>query len=751
MSAERIRRLVEARKALAVEGFYTFLVHGIDASGKCDCGKPDCKSPGKHPRFKGGDRGATIDSAQIERETAFTFANIGLHCGLSSVVVIDIDPRNGGWDTIEALEAQHGPLDAAMVVDTGGGGQHHYFLAMESAAYPSSLGAGVDVQSGNKYVIVPPSRHHSGGGYRWQAGCDPANGATFLTHFPDALLKRVQPAVAEPDEQELDETDGEIARLKSALETISADCSRNDWLLVLLAIHSTGWSCAEEIAREWSMTAPHLWDEQAFAALWKSASASRDGGRTVRSIYYAAARNGWIDPDASTYAETLGDIDNGHRFAAANRGRLIHDRATGKWREYANGIWRLCETGQEVTAAKAVAEANVREAGAKLSANPSDGIKADYVQALKVHRSAPRVAAMIEMAKAEPGMTVADPTAFDRNPLLLGVEGGAIDLRTGKWLAPSPAHRISKCVGVSFDPNATCPRWEAFLSDILADQEQVAFLQRFAGYSLTGLVDEEVFLFMQGAGANGKSVMANVLAAVFGEYAVTVGSELLAVTKNEGEASRFKHRLLGARLALVNEVGQADTFNDQRIKEIVSREAIPTRALYGEAFDFYPTHTLWVRGNHRPAIRDAGDGMWRRLILLPFARQFAPEERVRDLDRQLLEVEGSGILNWCIAGSLQWQKIGLQVPPSILQETAMYRDDTDVIGDWLATECDMRPDARCSTATIFASYQNHFATLGMTPMTRPAFVRMMGTRGFRRLKSNGRSYLLGIDVSFGDL
>jgi putative DNA primase/helicase len=136
---------------------------------------------------------------------------------------------------------------------------------------------------------------------------------------------------------------------------------------------------------------------------------------------------------------------------------------------------------------------------------------------------------------------------------------------------------------------------------------------------------------------------------------------------------------------------------------------------------------------------------------MPFARQFAPDERVRDLDRQLLEAEGSGILNWCIAGCLHWQKIGLQVPPSILQETAMYRDDTDVIGDWLATECDMRRDARCSIATIFASYQNHIATLGMTPMTRPAFVRMMGTRGFRRLKSNGKSYLLGIDVSFGDL
>lgn len=753
MSNYDIKRLVEARKQMAAEGFYTFLVHGIDASGKCDCGKADCARPGKHPRFKsqGKDWGATIDPTQIEREIQYPFANIGLHCGLSSLVVVDVDPRNGGWDTLAKLEGQHGLLSAAIVVDTGGDGQHRYFQAQDGVAYPSKLGSGVDVQAGNKYVVVPPSRHQSGARYRWREGADPTTSSTFLTHLPEGFLSRPEPAGLELDERELDETDSAIARLKSALETISADCSRSDWLLILLAIHSTGWSCAEEIAREWSMTAPHLWDEQAFAAIWKSAKTDRDGRRTVRSIYYTAARNGWVDPDASAYAETHGDIDNGHRYAKANRGWLIHERATGKWREYRNGIFRVCETGQEVRAAKDIAEANLRDAAAQLATNPTDSSKATYSQALKVHRSAPRIAAMIEMAKAEPGMSVPDPTAFDRDPLMLGVDGGAIDLRTGKWLAASPRHMLSKCVGVRYDPVARCPRWERFLTDILEDQERVAFLQRFAGYSLTGLVDEEALLFMHGTGANGKSVMANVLAAVFGDYAVTVGSELLAVTKNEGEASRFKHRLVGARLALVNEVGQADTFNDQRIKEIVSREAIPTRALYGEAFDFSPTHTLWVRGNHKPAVRDAGDGLWRRFILLFFGRQFAPEDRVRDLDRQLLEAEGSGILNWCIAGCLQWQKGGLRTPASILQETAMYRNDTDVIGDWLATECEVRPGARCSIATIFASYQNHFATLGMTPMTRPAFVRMMVTRGFRRLKSNGKPYFVGIDVNLSDL
>lgn len=304
---------------------------------------------------------------------------------------------------------------------------------------------------------------------------------------------------------------------------------------------------------------------------------------------------------------------------------------------------------------------------------------------------------------------------------------------------------------MSYDPKAACPRWETFLSDILASEEEVRFLQRFAGYTLTGLVDEEVFLFMQGSGANGKSVMANVLSKVLGDYAVTVGSELLAVTKNESEANRYKVRLRGARLASVNEVGQNDTFNDQRVKEIVSREAISARMLYGEAFDYFPSHKLWVRGNHRPAILDSGDGMWRRVILLLFQRHFSPNERVSDLDRQLLAEEGSGILNWCIAGCLQWQKYRLSVPSSIARETAQYRDDTDVVGDWIATECERRRDLRCSVSTIFASYQNYCVRIGMNPKSQPAFVRMMGTKGYRRKTSNGKPYLEGIDVNLGEL
>ena len=752
MSDRRLRALVKERLVLAKIGIPTFLTYGIDDLGGCECGRSDCKGPGKHPRSSGSDRGATSDPDRIKRETVSGEANIALHCGLAGLVVIDIDPRNGGWETLAKLENEFGSLDSLVVAETGGGGEHRYFRASPGVAYPSALGPGVDLLSGPKYPIIPPSRHHSGGAYRWRRDSDPISAGIFLTALPDSVLASfAQAETGAPPAEPIQESEAEVARLRSALESISADCPRNDWRDTLFAIHATGWECAEELAREWSLTAPHLWSDSAFAAIWKSAKAARPGGRKIASIYFDAKRNGWIDPTAPSRAETLGDIDNGRRFADRYRGELIYDRANRLWRHYVEGIWRLCETGEHVAAAKDIADAILHETAANFAAQPTDANKAAYNQALKVHRAAPRILAAIDMAAAEPGMSVAAPSAFDANPFLLGIEGGAIDLRTGKRLSPSPSRMISKCVGVRYDPGAACPRWEQFLSDILANDEEVRFVQRFAGYALTGCVDEEAFLFMQGAGANGKSVLANVLSGVLGDYAVTVGSELLAVTKHDSEVNRLKVRLRGIRMALVNEVAQNDTFNDQRVKEIVSREAISGRYLYGEAFDFMPTHKLWVRGNHRPAVRDSGDGMWRRLILLPFLRQFAPDERVHDLDRQMLEEEDSGILNWCIAGALQWQKIGLAIPPSISRETAQYRDDTDVEGEWIATECEVRPGLRGAVIPLFESYQQFCAGAGIAPKSKPAFVRMMTGKGYRRAPSNGKPYLSGIDLACNDL
>jgi putative DNA primase/helicase len=97
-------------------------------------------------------------------------ANVAIHTGKSRLVVLDVDPRNGGSESLAKLITIHGKefLSKAEVI-TGGGGKHYYYSVNESEArqLPSSLGDGLDLLHGNKYVIAPPSIHASGKAYNW--------------------------------------------------------------------------------------------------------------------------------------------------------------------------------------------------------------------------------------------------------------------------------------------------------------------------------------------------------------------------------------------------------------------------------------------------------------------------------------------------------------------------------------------------------------------------------------------------------
>ena len=192
---------------------------------------------------------------------------------------------------------------------------------------------------------------------------------------------------------------------------------------------------------------------------------------------------------------------------------------------------------------------------------------------------------------------------FDLNPMFFGVENGMLDLRSGDLLDPSPDQMISKIGRVFFDKSATAPQFQQFLQQFMPDAEMCGFLQRAVGYTMTGSVDEEVIFFMYGVGANGKSLFGNIIHALLGEYSVSLGAALITKNKHENEAERLKARLPGARLAQINEVAQGDIWDDQRMKELASREPISARYLHKEAFQFNPTHK--IMGAWQPHARRA--------------------------------------------------------------------------------------------------------------------------------------------------
>jgi putative DNA primase/helicase len=308
-----------------------------------------------------------------------------------------------------------------------------------------------------------------------------------------------------------------------------------------------------------------------------------------------------------------------------------------------------------------------------------------------------------------------------------------------------PEDRVSRLAGCDYDPDATAPMFMDFLERVLPDKQVRELVRRAIGYTLTGSVEEEKFFMCHGvgAGANGKSTFANIMAAMMGEYAGSFGAALVTRNKNENEAARMVARLPGLRLALVNETAIGDLWDSARLKELASRERIAARLLYKESFDFFPTQKLWIRTNHLPGSLDAGDGFWRRCVPIPFTVQIPEADLIRDLDKRIIATELPGVLNWALQGAMEWAKGGLAVPKVITQSAQAYREETDVLGLWMDERTKADAKAKVPVREAFSDYEDFCQSQGMSAGSAMTFSRAMTDRGAERdrHKGGGRRFI----------
>ena len=161
---DRVNHVLEYSR----RGWYVFPLHYI-FDGNCSCGNPDCKNIGKHPMTKNGLNDSTRDEEQIKRWWSDNpSANIGISTGPSGLVVIDIDPRDGGKESFEEFlktQPQKQNQLQPLSVRTGGGGGHLYYLGNIQSR--DGWLKGVDIKSIGGYVVAPPSNHKSGNSYSW--------------------------------------------------------------------------------------------------------------------------------------------------------------------------------------------------------------------------------------------------------------------------------------------------------------------------------------------------------------------------------------------------------------------------------------------------------------------------------------------------------------------------------------------------------------------------------------------------------
>ncbi len=314
--------------------------------------------------------------------------------------------------------------------------------------------------------------------------------------------------------------------------------------------------------------------------------------------------------------------------------------------------------------------------------------KAEKLQAwakgeIKTLRHKNTVAAVVDLARSNPEI-VARVKEFDADKLLLGTPGGTVDLRTGTLRPARRKDMITKQTTVAPAPGQPV-LWLRFLSEIFkGDADLIAFLQRAAGYALTGETREHKLLFLYGTGRNGKSVFLNTLFDIWGDYARRASASTFLNSNGEKHPTDLAG-LNGARLVAGSELPKGKTWDESVIKDLTGGDVMTARFMRGDFFDFDPQLTLMIAGNNMPSFRGVDEAIRARVALVPFTVTIPPERRDQHLADKL-KAEAGQILQWAIDGAVAWQARGLDVPTSVAAASASYFDDEDILGQFLADE-----------------------------------------------------------------
>lgn len=446
-------------------------------------------------------------------------------------------------------------------------------------------------------------------------------------------------------------------------------------------------------------------------------------------------------PPVPGHGFSFSDLGNARRLVALHGRDLRYCHLSKKWMRWTGRHWSVDDSGEVERKAKLTVAQMYREAADINSLKEREVLVKWALQS----ESQKSILAMVRLAQSEPGIPI-NPNQFDADPWLFNVENGTVDLRTGELRPHDPEDLLTCMAPVRYDPDAECALFEKFIWQIMdvnnrpaVAQDMVEFLQRALGYSLTGDTREQCFFMLWGGGSNGKSTLIELIARIIGSYSCNSSIDTFVVKNRSGEIPMDLARLDGPRLVTSQEVDKGMRLSEALVKKLTGRDMITARFMYADLFDFIPQFKLWISTNNKPQIRGTDNAIWRRIMFVKFHVQIPPEERDGDLPEKLWAERG-GILSWLIRGCLQWQMEGLEPPQEVLDATAEYREEMDVLAEFMSTCCILGPAASVSAKDLYQAYCTWADESGLREkeqLKQRMFGILLGERGFQKDKGSG--------------
>jgi len=336
---------------------------------------------------------------------------------------------------------------------------------------------------------------------------------------------------------------------------------------------------------------------------------------------------------------------------------------------------------------------------------------------------------------------------FDQHNNFLTALNGVIDLRNGELLDPSPRYLLRQRTEVAYNPDAPEPtRFLKFLDEIfLGDKGLKEYCLRLLGYWLTGENREQNFYILHGKGANGKSVLVNLLRRLFKDITAFLAQDAFLL-KNTNSSNPSLYGARFSRICFVNETNRNDALNTALIKALSGGDVAMVRTLYKEHVDLEAHFKIVFVTNHLPNMDWNDTAILRRVKIIPFNRIFTEDEQDDKIIEKLYE-EREGILKILVEQAVCYYNEGIPQEPHCIGAAlnAVRREDDSVYAFFYEKlERTNNNSDKVQARPLYVSYCDYCDLEMLNQVSEVVFAQKMTALGIESLKTVGCKNYIGL-------
>lgn len=374
----------------------------------------------------------------------------------------------------------------------------------------------------------------------------------------------------------------------------------------------------------------------------------------------------------------------------------------------------------------------------------------DFHKFVMKYRDYRNFSSIVKIAKHMVRMSVSE---FDNNEMLLNTPNATIDLSKG--LAGVKDHDssdyLTKMATASPSDKGKGLWLETLATFFCGDQELIDYVQMVVGMAAIGKVYQEHLIIAYGSGANGKSTFWNTIARVLGNYSGKLSADALTMSVRRNVSPEMAE-LKGKRLIIASEMSEGMRLNTSMVKQLCSTDEILAEKKYKAPFHFVPSHTLVLYTNHLPKVGANDDGIWRRLIVIPFNAKITGKSDVKNFADYLFDESSEAIMTWIIEGAEKAidSNFKFSLPKVVQESVAAYREANDWMGQFLSDCCDIGDSYKEKSGELYSTYRSYCLKVNEYTRSTTDFYTALANAGFTKKKTSKGMIVQGLQLKADD-